>query len=219
MKVLIFGASGMVGGGVLREALLDPGIERVVTVGRRPTGQQHPKLREIVRANLADLEPVADEMTGFDACFFTLGASAAGMDEASYTAVTYDLTLSIARLLLKLNPGMTFLYVSGTGTDSSERGRVMWARVKGKTENALLAMPFRAAYMLRPGYIQPLHGLKSSTRWYRVLYAIVGPLYPVIKAAFPNGATTTEQVGRAMIRIAREGHPKRVLEMPDIVGY
>jgi uncharacterized protein YbjT (DUF2867 family) len=218
MNVVIFGATGLIGGGVLRECLLDPGIRRVVTVGRRATGQVHPKLREIVRPDLTDLRPVADELTGLDACFFALGATSAGLDEAGYTAITCDLPMAIARLLLELNPGMTFVHVSGTGADSSEKGRVMWARVKGKAENALLAMPFRGAYVFRPAYVQPRHGLQSSTRGYRVLYSILGPLYPLVKAVFPHGATTTEQMGRAMIRVAREGHPKHVLESRDIVA-
>lgn len=218
MDVVIFGSTGMLGAGVLRECLLDPGIERVVAVVRRPTGQQHPKLREIVRADVTDLGPVVDELTGLDACFFTLGASAAGMTEDRYTAVTYDLTTAVARQLAEWNPAMTFIYVSGTGTDSTEHGRVMWARVKGRTENALLAMPFRAAYMFRPGWVQPSHGERSATRWYRVAYALAGWLFPLLKAAAPNSATTTEQFARAMIRVAREGYARPVLEMRDIVS-
>lgn len=216
MNVLLFGATGMLGQGTLRECLLDPGVGRVVTVGRRATGQQHAKLREVVVPNVADLSGVEAELAGFDACLFCLGVSAAGMSEERYTKLTYDLTLAVARTLVRLNPGMTFVYVSGMGTDSSERGRVMWARVKGRTENALLKMPFRAAYMFRPGVVIPIHGITSSTRLYRILYAVARPLYPVVKALFPHSVVTTEQFGRAMLAVARNGFPKPVLEARDI---
>jgi uncharacterized protein YbjT (DUF2867 family) len=218
MNVLLFGATGMVGQGTLRECLLDPGVGRVVAVGRRALGQTHAKLREIVVPDVADLSSAEAEVAGFDACFFSLGASAAGMSEADYTRVTYDLTLAAAGTLARLNPGMTFIYVSGMGTDSSERGRVMWARVKGRTENALLKMPFRAAYMFRPGVIIPLHGITSATQWYRALYAVLRPLLPVLKRVFPNQVATTEQVGRAMLNVARNGYPKPVLEARDIIA-
>lgn len=216
MKVLIFGATGMVGQGVLRECLLDVGVTRVVTVGRAATGQKHPKLRELVARDLYDLSPLSSQLDGFDACFFTLGTTAAGKSEAEYSRVSYDLTLSIARTLLPLNPAMTFIYVSGSGTDSTERGRVMWARVKGRTENALLALGFKGAYMFRPGLIVPMHGITSRTKWYRVLYAIMSPLVPLIRAAFPDSVTTTERVGRAMLAVARKGYRKQVLEPVDI---
>ena len=180
------------------------------------TGQQHAKLREVVVPNVADLSGVEAELAGFDACLFCLGVSAAGMSEERYTKLTYDLTLAVARTLVRLNPGMTFVYVSGMGTDSSERGRVMWARVKGRTENALLKMPFRAAYMFRPGVVIPIHGITSSTRLYRILYAVARPLYPVVKALFPHSVVTTEQFGRAMLAVARNGFPKPVLEARDI---
>jgi uncharacterized protein YbjT (DUF2867 family) len=217
MNVLLFGATGMLGQGTLRECLLDAGVERVVTVGRKATGQQHPKLREIVVPDVADLSAVQAELAGFDACFFALGVSAAGMSEADYTRMTYDLTLSVARTLLPLNPAMTFIYISGTGTDSSEKGRVMWARVKGRTENALLGMPFKAAFMFRPAAILPLHGITSATGWYRVLYAAMRPLFPLMKRLAPNYVTTTEQFGKAMIEVARNGYPTPVLESRDIV--
>lgn len=216
MKVLIFGATGMVGQGVLRECLLDVGVTRVVTVGRAATGQKHPKLRELVARDLYDLSPLSSQLGDFDACFFTLGTTAAGKSEAEYSRVSYDLTLSIARTLLPLNPAMTFIYVSGSGTDSTERGRVMWARVKGRTENALLALGFKGAYMFRPGLIVPMHGITSRTKWYRVLYAIMSPLVPLIRAAFPDSVTTTERVGRAMLAVARKGYRKQVLEPVDI---
>jgi uncharacterized protein YbjT (DUF2867 family) len=216
MKVILVGASGMVGQGVLRECLLDPGVELVVSIGRRAGGQPNGKLQEIVRADLTDLAEVEDRLRGFDACFFTLGVSAAGLTEAEYRRVTYDLTLSVARTLSRLNPGLTFVYVSGAGTDSTERGRAMWARVKGQTENALLALPFKAAYMFRPGLIRPLHGVRSKTRLYRFTYAILRPLLPLLAALMPNSVSTTERMGRAMIRVAREGAPKRILGTRDI---
>ena len=216
MKVLLFGATGMVGQGVLRECLLDPGVERVVAVRRRSTGQSHPKLHEIVLDNLMNSSPVEKEVGGYDACFFCLGVSAAGMTEPDYRRQTYDLTLALARPLARDNPGMTFVYVSGTGTDGTGRSRWMWARVKGETENALLALPFRAAYMFRPGFIQPLHGVRSRTGWYRALYAVLAPLYPALKLLFPGQLTTTEQVGRAMLAVVRRGWSTRWLENRDI---
>ncbi len=206
----------MVGQGVLRECLLDPGVESVLVVGRSPTGHEHAKLNEIVRPDLFDLSAIEGELSGYGACFFCLGVSSAGMGEAEYRHLTYDLTLSVARSLAKASPGMTFLYVSGAGTDSTESGRMMWARVKGATENALLRMPFKAAYMFRPGYIQPVHGAQTRTKWYGIVYAVLAPLYPVGEALVPKYVTTTERLGRAMIRVARAGNPDRVLASVDI---
>jgi len=214
VKVILFGATGMVGQGVLRECLRDPDVSAVLAVGRGPTGQEHPKLREEVLANVGDLGPIADEMVGYDACFFCLGVSSAGMSEEAYRKVTFDLTLAVARTLAR-NTKLTFVYVSGQGTDSSERGRRMWARVKGRTENALLELPFQT-YAMRPGYIQPLHGITSKTRLYSAMYAVVKPLYPLLRRIAPAYVTTTEQVGRAMLHVARAGVPKRVLETKDI---
>ena len=216
MNVLILGATGMVGQGVLRECLLDDGVARVVTLGRSATGQAHPKLREIAHANLFDLTPIESELRGLDACFYSLGATAAGKSEAEYTRINYDLTLSVAGTLARLDPDMTFVYVSGMGTDSTERGRTMWARVKGRTENALLRLPFKAAYMLRPGIILPMHGIKSKTTLYRVGYTLMTPLYPALRALFPRAITTTEHLGRVMLRLARSGYSKPVLEPADI---
>jgi uncharacterized protein YbjT (DUF2867 family) len=207
----------MVGQGILRECLLDPGVKRIVTLGRNATGQHHEKLREIVRADLTSVQSYAPELDRFDACFFCLGVSSAGMTEERYTRVTYDLTLAIAQTLANLNPSMTFIYVSGMGTDSSERGRTRWARVKGRTENALLELPFKA-YMFRPGVIVPLHGITSRTAWYRVIYVLLKPLLPIVKKMFPGSVTTTEQVGRAMLAVARRGYPKRILESRDIAS-
>jgi uncharacterized protein YbjT (DUF2867 family) len=215
VRVMIFGATGMVGQGVLKECLKDPDVTKVLVVGRRSTGTQHPKLREVIHSNLFDFEPIKDQLAGYDACFFCLGMSSFRMKERDYRRVTFDLTLGAARILAALNPQMTFVYVSGTGTDSSARGRIMWARVKGETENALLDLPFKA-YMFRPGYIQPMHGIKSKTGLYAAAYKIGAPLYPLFKRLFPNKVTTTEQVGRAMIAVAKSGAPKRVLETADI---
>jgi len=216
MNVILFGATGMVGQGVLRECLLDQEVESVLSIGRSAIEQQHEKLHQIVLKILTDLSSVENRLSGYDACFFCLGVSSAGMSEDDYRHVTYDLTLSIAGTLVRLNPAMTFVYVSGAGTDSSEHGRMMWARIKGKTENALLAMPFKAAYMFRPGYIQPMHGVRTKTQWYGTLYAIISPLYPFLKRLFPGYVTTTEQLGRAVISVAKTNATKRVLESNDI---
>jgi uncharacterized protein YbjT (DUF2867 family) len=216
VKVILFGATGMVGQGVLRECLLDPGVENVLAVGRISTDQRHEKLQEIVEADLSGLSAIESRLSGYDACFFCLGVSSAGMSEPEYRRVTYDLTISTAETLARLNPAMTFIYVSGAGTDSTERGASMWARVKGQTENALLRMPFKAAYMFRPAYIQPLHGIRTKTRLYSAFYAVLKPLYPLWKLLLPKYVTTTECVGRAMIEVARRGAPKQVLESQDI---
>ena len=215
MRIILFGATGMVGKGALRECLLDLEVESVLTVGRSATGQQHEKLREIVHKDFFNFSAIESNLTGYDACFFCLGVSSAGMTEHEYTRLTYDITMAAAQTLAKLNPNMTFLYISGMGTDSSERGRSMWARVKGKTENALLRLPFKAAYMLRPGYIQPLHGIRSKTKLYQALYTVMAPLYSSWKVLLPKYVTTTEQLGRAMIKIAKQGAPKHVLETRD----
>lgn len=216
MKVILFGATGMVGQGALRECLLDPGVELVRIIGRRVTGQQHQKLRELVLDDLFATPTLRADLGGYDACFFCLGVSAVGMSEEAYRRVTHDLTMVIARALVERNPDMTFIYVSGQSTDSSERGRVMWARVKGATENAVSSLPFKATYMFRPGYIQPMHGIKSSTGWYRAMYTVLTPLYPLLRALFPRNVTTTELIGRAMIAAARHGAPTRVLENAEI---
>ena len=216
MNVILFGATGMVGQGVLRECLLDPGVKAVLSIGRNATGQKHEKLREVAHQDLLNLSPLETQLVEFDACFFCLGVSSAGMSENAYRRITYDLTLSVAEALVKGNPNMTFIYVSGAGTDSSERGRSMWARVKGQTENALLRLPFRAAYMFRPAAIVPLHGIKSRTRIYRIFYAVLGPILPLLESHFPKYITTTEKLGRAMIKVATQGAPKPVLENLDI---
>jgi len=218
MNVILFGATGMVGQGALRECLRDPEVARVLTIGRRPTGQAHPKLRELTAPDLFDLSGLASELRGYDACFFCLGVSAGGMSEADYTRLTYDLTLSAAKALLQANPQMVFEYVSGAGTDSSEQGRSRWARVKGRTENALRALPFRAVYLLRPGLIQPLHGIRSQTRAYRIFYSLGGFLLPLVRAIAPSSITSTERLGKLMIRLARSGRPGAILEMKEITA-
>jgi uncharacterized protein YbjT (DUF2867 family) len=211
VKVIVFGASGMVGYGVLRECLVDPDVTEVLAIGRSPLGRTHEKLTESVQQDLTDLSTV--DFTGYDACFFCLGVSSAGMTEEAYRHITYDFTMAAARPFAEANPDGTFTYVSGMGTDAD--GRAMWARVKGKTENDLLAMPFKA-YMFRPGYIQPMYGATSRTTLYRVFLKFIAPLYPVIRRLAPNAVTTTEQIGRAMLRVARAGAPKKILDPKDI---
>src|SRR5580658_3060450 len=202
MNVILFGASGMVGQGVLRECMLDPQVEKVLSIGRSATGQSNAKLRQSVQKDIADLSSIEDQLRGYDACLFALGVSSFGMKEADYRHITYDYAVGAAQTLARLNPGMTFVYVSGAGTDSSERGRTMWARIKGETENDLFRLPFKAAYMFRPGVIVPLHGIKSKTKVYRIFYAALAPLLPLLRAILPKYVTTTEQVGRVMIQVA-----------------
>jgi uncharacterized protein YbjT (DUF2867 family) len=216
VKVILFGATGMVGQGVLRECLLDPDVESVLAVGRSLSGQTHAKLREIVHGNFLDFSPIESQLTGFDACFFCLGVSSVGMDAERYRHLTYDITMAAATTLAKLNPGMVFIYVTGRGTDSTEQGGLMWARVKGKTENDLLKLPFKAAYMFRPAGIQPLHGVRSKTAWVNAIYVGAAPLLSLLARTSPKFMTTTEQVGRAMIKVARDGFPRPVLESEDI---
>jgi uncharacterized protein YbjT (DUF2867 family) len=221
MKVAIYGASGMVGQGVLLECLDLEEISLVVVVGRSPCAIDHPKVEEILHGDFMDYGQIEDRLGGLDACFFCLGVSAAGMREEDYRHVTHDFAVRAGETLVRLNPEMIFCYISGAGTDSSESGRSMWARVKGMTENRLLEIPFKAAYMFRPGYIQPMKGVRSKTRLYQSLYSVMAPLYPVWKTLFPNLVTTTEKVGLAMIRVVAEGFPKQVLETRDInrLGY
>ncbi|QOY88344.1 Rossmann-fold NAD(P)-binding domain-containing protein [Paludibaculum fermentans] len=216
MRVLIFGATGMVGQGVLRAALMDPGVEIVQTIGRTPTGAEDRKLRELIHPDLFHFAGLEQELSGFDACFFCLGVSSAGMAEEEYRRVTYDIAMAAAGTLSRLNPQMTFIFVSGAGTDSTEKGRLMWARVKGATENALMRLPFGASYMFRPGFIQPVHGARSKTELYRFLYMALRPLLPVLRRILPSYVLTTEELGLAMLRVARVGYARRVLETRDI---
>lgn len=216
MNVLLFGATGMVGQGVLLECLAAQDVALVQTVGRLATGQRHARLREVVQPDLFDCSAIADDLKGFDACFFCLGVSSAGMSEADYTRLTYDLTLAVAQTLASLNPGMTFTYVSGAGTDSTEQGRSMWARVKGRTENALQRLPFRAVYLFRPGVIQPLDGIRSKTTAYQRFYSLARPLLTPLRRLLPNAILTTQSMGQAMLNAVRFGAPKPVLEAADI---
>jgi len=216
MKVILFGATGMVGQGVLRECLLDPDVEGVLAISRTPLQQQHEKLRTLVHADFTDYTAVESELWGYDACFFCLGITSVGMNEADYTRITYDLTMAVAGTLARTSPRMTFVFTSGAGADTSEKGTLMWARVKGKAENGVLGMPFKASYVFRPGVIQPLHGVKSRTGWYQALYVILGPAMSLARRLAPRHILTTEQIGRAMVRVAQRGAPKRVLEAPDI---
>jgi uncharacterized protein YbjT (DUF2867 family) len=216
MNILIFGATGMVGQGVLRECLKARDVGRVVAVGRKPTGIVHERLSEIAAPDLMHLETHRDQLAPFDACFFCLGVSSLGMNEADYTRVTYDLTVSVARVLVRENSQMIFTYVSGAGTDSSAQGKLMWARVKGRTENALIALGFKGAYMFRPGVIQPMHAVRSKTVAYRVTYALATPLFGIIRRFWPRSVVTSEEVGLAMLGVARHGYARETLEVPDI---
>ncbi|HTJ97628.1 MAG TPA: NAD-dependent epimerase/dehydratase family protein [Rhodocyclaceae bacterium] len=215
MKVLLFGATGMVGQGVLRECLAADDVDLIQAVGRSPLPQQHLKLNSIQYADMYHYEAIESELSGFDACFFCLGVSAVGKTEADYTHQTFDLTIAAATVLARLNPQMTFIYVSGEGTKSSEQGS-MWTRVKGRTENALLRLPFKDAYMFRPGLIVPVQGVKSKTTWYRVFYSLTKPLLPLLLKAFPTRILTSSQIGLAMLQVARQGYGKPVLECADL---
>jgi uncharacterized protein YbjT (DUF2867 family) len=216
MKVILFGATGMVGQGCLRECLVDAGVERVLVVGRSPTGVQHAKLHEVLHDNFTDFSKIESQLRGYDACFFCLGVSSVGMEAERYRHLTYDVTMAAANTLVRLNPGMVFTYVTGRSTDSTEQGPVRWARVKGKTENDLLKLPFKAAYMFRPAGIQPLHGVRSKTAWVQAIYVVAAPLLSYLARTAPKYMTTSEQLGRAMIKVARDGYPKPVLESEDI---
>jgi uncharacterized protein YbjT (DUF2867 family) len=216
MNIVIFGATGMVGQGALRECLRDPEVHRVLSVGRSATGMQHPKLQEIVRRDLFNYAELETQLAGLDACFFCLGVSSSGMNQADYTRITHDIAVAAAETLVRLNPQMTFVFISGAGADSSERGRVMWARVKGKTENTLRRLPFQAVYVFRPGIIEPLHGIRSKTAGYRTFYAIAGPFLAIARRLFPNYVLSTEQIGRAMLTAAKRGASKAILKARDI---
>ena len=218
MNAVIFGATGMVGKGVLLECLDDARVEHVLLVSRHPIDDvSHPKIREIVHADFTAFENLTPAFADIDACFYCLGVTAVGLSEGQYHHLTYDLTLAAATALASASAGrLTFCYVSGEGTDSTEHGGTMWARVKGKTENALLRLPFKAAFMFRPGYIQPLRGIRSKTRWYQVLYDVIGPFYPIVRRLFPKYVTTTTNIGRAMIHVAVSGWSRQILSSGDI---
>jgi len=216
VKVVLFGATGMIGAGALLECLDDPRVTRVLAVVRTPTGVRHAKLEEVVHRDVHDYASLQPRWREFDACLFCLGVTSVGMDEAAYRRITFDLTLAAARSMVEVNPGMVFCYVSGRSTDGTARGPVMWARVKGETEKALLALPFKAACMFRPGYIQPMRGVRSSTRWYQAIYNVIGPLYPLLRRLWPGAVTNTVTLGRALLRVSAEGYPVKVLEGLDI---
>jgi hypothetical protein len=215
-KVIIFGASGMVGRGVLLECLEDERISAVTMVNRYAIGVEHEKLTELIHTDFLNYDAIKDSLSGIDACYWTLGISAVGLSEEKYRVITYDYTLTASKLLLELNPEMTFCYVSGTGTDSTEKGRQMWARVKGKTENDLMALSFKNSFMFRPGYIQPMKGIKSKTGWYNAMYVIFKPLYPLLKAMGPNSVTTTVLIGKAMINCLASPPTQQILHAKEI---
>jgi uncharacterized protein YbjT (DUF2867 family) len=216
MRIVIFGGSGMVGQGALRECLRDPEVEQVVSVVRAPTGTMHQKLREIVHRDFLDFTPIENELTGLNACLYCLGATSTGTAEPDYTRITYEFTVSAATTLLKLNPGISFVFVSGAGADSTERGSTMWARVKGRAENALLAMPFRAVYVFRPAMIQPLDGIQSKTSSYRVIYSLTAPFLSAARYLWPNYVSTTRELGKSLLAAAKHGTEKRVIEAGKI---
>ena len=214
LHVIITGVTGMVGEGVLHEALLHPDVERVLVIVRRPSGVSHPKLKEIVHGDFYDLSAIEPQLAGYNACFFCLGVSSVGMSEEKYRHVTYDLTMNFARTLSKLNPDMTFCYISGKATDSSEHGRLMWARVKGKTENDLMELPFGRVYLFRPGYLHPTEGMKNTIKYYKYFTW----LYPVLRLIFPSSVSTLKELGLAMIHVSTRGYDKPILEVKDIVA-
>ena len=215
IKAIITGTTGMVGEGVLHECLSHPDVEQVLLINRKSCGVSNPKISEIIHENFFDLSPIETQLKGYNACFFCSGVSAINKKEPEYYSLTYTLTSNIAEKLAKLNPDMTFCYISGAGTDSTEKGRIMWARVKGKTENDLLKMPFQNSYMFRPGFIQPMKGIKSSTNLYDAIYRIVAPLYPLLKH-LPSMVTSSVQLGKAMISVVHSGYTKKILESRDI---
>lgn len=218
LKAIITGATGMVGKGLLLECLKDPEVESVLVINRQPVGIQHAKLREVIHKDFFDLSPVEQELKGYNTGFFCLGVSSVGMSEAEFHRLTYDLTIHVAETALRMNPEMAICYVSGTGTDSTEKGRMMWARVKGKTENKLLSMPFRDAYMIRLGFLQPLDGIRSKVGWYSAVYRITAFLFPLLRLVFPRQMLTTRSLGQAMIKVVKQGCELKVLGNSDLNG-
>lgn len=214
MKVILFGATGMVGQGVLRECLKSPAVEKVLVIGRTKLGVTDPKVVEILHSDFLNFAPIDSQLSGYDACFWCLGVASLGMKEEDYRRITYGFTVTAAKALVKLNPQMTFIFVSAMGTTA--KGPVMWARVKGEAENAILAMPFKAAYAFRPGVIVPGPGIRSKTRLYQAFYTVLRPVLPFLHSLAPKYVTTTEQIGQAMLKLAGGGPGKRVLESSDI---
>lgn len=215
LKVILYGASGMIGQGVLRECLNDPHIESILCVGRSSLSITNTKLKEMNHQDLNKYEGLDSQLSGYDACFFCLGTTSAGKNEAEYSHVTYNFTIAAGDVLSRLNPKMTFIYVSALGADSTEKSRTMWARVRGKVENTLLQMPFKSVYIFRPGVVQPLDGIQSATKSYRILYSLSKPILPVIKRIFPNHISTTRNIGRAMIEVAKHGYIRKILGTSD----
>ncbi len=212
IRAIITGATGMVGEGVLHECLLHPDVESVLVINRKPCGVMHEKLREIIHNDLSDMSSVSDQLHGYNACYFCAGVSSIGKKEPEYRRITYTLTMRFAETLAAINPEMTFCYVSGAGTDSTEHGRIMWARVKGKTENDLLKLPFRQVFNFRPGGLEPTKGLKNTLSFYKY----ISWLFPVVRLALPNSFSTLRELGRAMIHATVRGYPRKALEVRDI---
>jgi len=213
IRAIITGVTGMVGEGVMHECLQHPDVEAVLIINRRPSGFSHPKLKEIVHADFFNVSPIRDQLGGYNACYFCLGVSSVGMKEPEYFRLTYALTLNVAQTLCELNPDMTFCYVSGGGTDSTEKGRSMWARVKGKTENDLMKLPFKKVYAFRPGYMHPTPGLKNTNKYYKYMTW----MYPFLRWVFPGGVSTLAELGLAMINVTLFGYDKQIIEVKDIV--
>lgn len=205
----------MIGQGVLRECLENIQVETVLVINRQSCNISHPKLKEIIHKDLFDISVLKNDLAGYNTCFFCLGISSAGLSEKNYHKITFELTINIAGTLSSINKEMSICYISGAGTDSSEKGKIMWARVKGKTENALLAMPFKKAYMFRPGYIQPMYGIRSKTKLYNALYAVLKPFYFILKYS-KNSVTNSEALAKAMINAVSKGYEKNILNCSDI---
>ena len=212
IKTIITGSTGMVGEGVLHICLNSPEVESVLVVNRKPCGVNHPKLKEVIHKDFLDLSPIEDQMSGYNTCYFCAGVSSVGKKEDEYRKITYDLTLNFAETFLKLNPDSLFAYVSGAGTDSTEKSKYAWARIKGKTENDILKLPFRDAYAYRPGYIEPIKGLKHTYK----IYKISSPFYPLLEKLFPKYVGTLEELGNSMIYVTVNGYEKKILEVEDI---
>ena len=214
IRVIITGATGMVGEGVLHECLLHEAVENILVINRKTCGAKHPKLKEIIHADFFDLSSIENQLKGYNACFFCLGVSSIGMKEQEYYRLTYVLTMNVAGMLASQNNDMIFCYISGASTDSSEKGRIMWARVKGKTENDLMKLPFKQVYNFRPGYMQPTKGLKNTLRFYKY----VSWLYPVLRLLLPKSVSTLRELGLAMIQVTLKGYSKHILEVKDILA-
>jgi len=216
LKVIIFGSTGMVGKGVLYECIDSQNVESILLINRSSLNVKSPKVKEILHDDFSNFSSIENELKGYDACYFSLGVSSAGMKEEKYRTITYGYTLAAASILRKINDNMTFIYVSGAGTDTTEAGRTMWARIKGKTENDIIKLGFKAAYMYRPGYIQPEKGIKSKTKLYNALYVVTKPLYPIFNILIPNQLTTTTKLGKSMINVTLKPYSNNIITNRDI---